>query len=147
MANQYKKLQKKLYEKNKPDDKKKEPKVGKDYPILILIGLTIFVCFLGWGNFDNMNRAMYVLLTVSLILTYVRRHAKLSETRAIYVERASAASIGLAYIVGCIIHYIALRVLGWLYDVTHIGWLVDYYHRNTAAVVIAVAGVLWIWFG
>ena len=63
MANQYKKLQKKLYEKNKPDDKKKEPKIGKDYPILILIGLTIFVCFLGWGNFDNMNRAMYVLLT------------------------------------------------------------------------------------
>ena len=61
MANQYKKLQKKLYEKNKPDDKKKEPKVGKDYPILILIGLTIFVCFLGWGNFDNMNRAMYGL--------------------------------------------------------------------------------------
>ena len=41
MANQYKKLQKKLYEKNKPDDKKKEPKIGKDYPILILIGLTI----------------------------------------------------------------------------------------------------------
>lgn len=60
---------------------------------------------------------------------------------------AIAIEVGLAYIVGCIIHYIALRVLGWLYDVTHIGWLVDYYHRNTAAVVIAVAGVLWIWFG
>ena len=105
MANQYKKLQKKLYEKNKPDDKKKEPKVGKDYPILILIGLTIFVCFLGWGNFDNMNRATYVLLTVSLILTYVRRHAKLSETRAIYVERASAASIGLAIALFFIVLY------------------------------------------
>lgn len=105
MANQYKKLQKKLYEKNKPDDKKKEPKVGKDYPILILIGLTIFVCFLGWGNFDNMNRAMYVLLTVSLILTYVRRHAKLPETRAIYVERASAASIGLAIALFFIVLY------------------------------------------
>lgn len=105
MANQYKKLQKKLYEKNKPDDKKKEPKIGKDYPILILIGLTIFVCFLGWGNFDNMNRAMYVLLTVSLILTYVRRHAKLSETRTIYVERASAASIGLAIALFFIVLY------------------------------------------
>ena len=58
-----------------------------------------------------------------------------------------AIEVGLAYIVGCIIHYIALRVLGWLYGVTHIGWLADYYHRNTAAVVIAVAGVLWIWFG
>lgn len=58
-----------------------------------------------------------------------------------------AIEVGLAYIVGCIIHYIALRVLGWLYEVTHIGWLADYYHRNTAAVVIAVAGVLWIWFG
>ena len=60
---------------------------------------------------------------------------------------AIAIEVGLAYIVGCIIHYIALRVLGWLYGVTHIGWLADYYHRNTAAVVIAVAGVLWIWFG
>ncbi|WP_333685802.1 hypothetical protein [Mitsuokella jalaludinii] len=60
---------------------------------------------------------------------------------------AIAIEVGLAYIVGCIIHYIALRVLGWLYEVTHIGWLADYYHRNTAAVVIAVAGVLWIWFG
>ena len=59
---------------------------------------------------------------------------------------AIAIEVGLAYIVGCIIHYIALRVLGWLYEVTHIGWLADYY-RNTAAVVIAVAGVLWIWFG
>lgn len=60
---------------------------------------------------------------------------------------AIAIEVGLAYIVGCIIHYIALRVLGWLYEVTHIGWLADYYHRNTAAVVIAVVGVLWIWFG
>ena len=60
---------------------------------------------------------------------------------------AIAIEVGLAYIVGCIIQYIALRVLGWLYGVTHIGWLADYYHRNTAAVVIAVAGVLWIWFG
>ena len=60
---------------------------------------------------------------------------------------AIAIEVGLAYIVGCIIRYIALRVLGWLYGVTHIGWLADYYHRNTAAVVIAVAGVLWIWFG
>ena len=60
---------------------------------------------------------------------------------------AIAIEVGLAYIVGCIIHYIALRVLGRLYGVTHIGWLADYYHRNTAAVVIAVAGVLWIWFG
>ena len=105
MANQYKKLQKKLYEKNKPDDKKKEPKVGKDYPILILIGLTISICFIGWGNLDNMNRATYLLLLVSLVLTYVRRHAKLSETKAIYVERASAASIGLAIALFFIVLY------------------------------------------
>ena len=93
MANQYKKLQKKLYEKNKPDDKKKEPKIGKDYPILILIGLTIFICFIGWGNLDNMNRAMYVLLLISLILTYVRRHAKLSDCP--YVLRINAIAYGI----------------------------------------------------
>ena len=57
-----------------------------------------------------------------------------------------AIEVGLAYLVGCIIHYIALRVLGWLYDVTHIGWLADYYHRNIVAIAIAVIGVFWIWF-
>ncbi len=60
---------------------------------------------------------------------------------------AIAIEVGLAYIVGCVIHYIALRILDWLYDTTHANWLADDYHRNTAAVVIAVAGVLWIWFG
>lgn len=105
MANQYKKLQKKLYEKNKPDDKKKEPKIGKDYPILILIALTAVVCVVGWANFDNMNRTMYILLTASLILTYVRRHAKLTEVQAVFVERASAISIGFAIALFFIVLY------------------------------------------
>lgn len=105
MANQYKKLQKKLYDKKKPDDKKKEPKIGKDYPILILIVLTVVVSILGWANFDNMNRAMYILLAVSLTLTYVRRHAKLTEVQAVFVERASAISIGLAIALFFIVLY------------------------------------------
>ena len=41
---------------------------------------------------------------------------------------------------------VAVIVVGWLYDVTHIGWLADYYHRNIAAIAIAVIGVFWIWF-
>ncbi len=105
MANQYKKLQKKLYDKKKTDNKKKEPKIGKDYPIIALIVLTVVVSILGWANFDNMNRAMYVLLAASLILTYVRRHAKLTEVQAVFVERASAVSIGFAIALFFIVLY------------------------------------------
>ena len=67
--------------------------------IVLLIGVLIFtivVTMVGWMQFDNWNRCMYVLLIVSLGLTYVRRHAKLSETQAVFAERASLVSIGFA---------------------------------------------------
>lgn len=94
MAKQYKKLQNKLH----PKAVKEEPKYkeGKDYLLLIMIGITFILTFVGWEHFDNTNRAMYFLLTLSLTLTYLYRHAGFSEKVKAYVNAASLGSIGMA---------------------------------------------------
>ncbi len=95
MAKQYKKLQNKLHPKAvKKEDPKYKP--GKDYLLLIMIGITFILTFAGWEQFDNTNRAMYFLLTLSLTLTYLYRHGNFSEKVKAYVNAASLGSIGLA---------------------------------------------------
>ena len=95
MAKQYKKLQNKLHPKVV---KKEEPqyKPGKDYLLLIMIGITFILTFVGWENFQNYQRAMYFLLTLSLTLTYLYRHANFSEKVKAYINAASLGSIGMA---------------------------------------------------
>ncbi len=95
MAKQYKKLQNKIHPKKKEAPAKKE-KIGKDYFLLAMIGFTVIVLALGWSHLDDLNKGMYVLLTLSLGLTFTRRHADLSENAQIYVDRASFAAIGMA---------------------------------------------------
>ena len=95
MAKQYKKLRQKVLPK-KPKKMVSERPVGNDY---FLLGITIFtvaVLIFGWSHFDSMNRAMYVLLVLSLGLTYVRRHFNLSETQQVIADRAGFVSIGCA---------------------------------------------------
>lgn len=95
MAKQYKKLRQKVHPKEQKRTSPEKP-VGKDY---FLIGITVFtvaVLAIGWPHFDNMNRAMYVLLVISLGLTYVRRHVEMSETQQIFADRAGFVSIGCA---------------------------------------------------
>ncbi len=96
MAKQYKKLQHKLYPKKQDDKKKEKEKIGKDYLLLGVMIFTIVVTVLGWGSLTLWNRAMYVLLDISLVLTYARRHAKLSEAQQRICDRASLIGIGLA---------------------------------------------------
>ena len=95
MAKQYKKLQNKIYPKKAADSKPKET-VGKDYLLMAVIAFTAVVTIFGWAQFDMLNRSMYALLTFSLSMTYVFRHAKISENAKIYVNRASLAAMGLA---------------------------------------------------
>lgn len=94
MSKQYKKLQNKLH----PKAVKQEPKekVGKDYLLLTMIAITFVLTFVGWEHFDNTNRAMYFLLTLSLTLTYLYRHAGFSDNVKAYVNAVSLGSIGLA---------------------------------------------------
>lgn len=95
MAKQYRKLQEKIYKKA---EKKKapEPKIGKDYLLMAVTVFTVLVTAVGWMSLDNLSRVMYVLLSISLILTYAKRHAKLSDEVAPLVERVSLATMGLA---------------------------------------------------
>lgn len=96
MAKQYRKLQKNLYK--KPEQKKPMEKIGKDYVLMAVTVFTVLVTFAGWTSLDNVSRAMYSLLSVSLILTYAKRHAKLDEQKQTLVERGSLITMALAVV-------------------------------------------------
>ena len=97
MAKQYRKLQEKLYK--KPTEKKApEQKIGKDYVLMAVTVFTVLVTCAGWTSLDNVSRAMYSLLSVALVLTYAKRHAKLDEQKQTLVERGSLITMALAVV-------------------------------------------------
>ncbi|EJO22704.1 hypothetical protein HMPREF1148_0202 [Selenomonas sp. FOBRC6] len=95
MAKMLKKLQQKITPPEKP---KAAPPPGKDYLLLILMAFTVMVVIAAWENLDTLTLTMYMLLTLSLGLTYTRRHAveRLTETQMMIVTRASFVTIGMA---------------------------------------------------
>ncbi len=104
MARQYKKILKKLKPKENKTDKKPE-KIGKDYLLIAILSLTIVFMIVGWTNLDNYNRALYVMLTVSLSTTYARRHANLTETQGLWVERVGYVTMGVAVVLFVFVVY------------------------------------------
>jgi hypothetical protein len=95
MAKMLKKLQQKITPAEKP---KPVRPPGKDYMLLILMAFTAMVIIAAWEELDSLTLTMYVLLTASLGLTYVRRQAveRLSEFQMMIVTRASFVTIGMA---------------------------------------------------
>ena len=95
MAKMLKKLQQKITPPEKP---KAAPPPGKDYLLLILMAFTVMVVIAAWENLDTLTLTMYILLALSLGLTYTRRHAveRLTETQMMIVTRASFVTIGMA---------------------------------------------------
>ena len=95
MAKMLKKLQQKMAPPEKP--KPMRPP-GKDYMLLILMAFTVMVVGAAWENLDALTLTMYVLLTLSLGLTYTRRQAahRLSAFQMMIVTRASFVTIGMA---------------------------------------------------
>lgn len=99
MAKKYKKLQKKLFAKPAPPkgDYVQDKVKGKDYFLLGIIIFTMMITLLGWQELDMVSRIMYVLMTVSLTLTYIRRQNKfLSDNMKLVLERTSLMAIGLS---------------------------------------------------
>ena len=94
MASIHRKISKKLNPKPKITAPPPE-KVGKDYWLIGILVLTVIFMVFGWSNFDNVNRALYVALIVSLGATYARRHANLNETQENLVERVGIAAMAL----------------------------------------------------
>lgn len=95
MAKMLKKLQQKMTLAEKP---KPVRPPGKDYMLLILMAFTVMVVLAAWENLDALTLIMYILLTLSLGLTYTRRQAveRLSEFQMMIVTRASFVTIGMA---------------------------------------------------
>ena len=93
------KMLKKLQQKMTPAEKQKPVRPpGKDYMLLILMAFTVMVVLAAWEELDSLTLTMYVLLTASLGLTYIRRQAveRLSEFQMMIVTRASFVTIGMA---------------------------------------------------
>lgn len=97
MSTLSRKLFKKLHPKNKKTEKPPE-KVGKDYLLIIILSLTIIFLAIGWSNFDNVNRALYVALIVSLGTTYARRHLKMTESQDELIERVGLIAMAAAIV-------------------------------------------------
>lgn len=102
MARQYKKILKKIQPKKSRVDKPQEKK-GKDYLLTIVLALTIFFMFIGWNEFTNFNRGLYLSLTVSLSATFVRNHYNLNQVQDTWAERIGF--VGMAF---SIIFFIAV---------------------------------------
>lgn len=104
MSTKYRKILKKLKPKeNKP--KEKPEKIGKDYFLIVILMITIVFMILGWPYFTNLNRGLYLTLTLALSTTYIRRHAKLTEKQNYWVEKVSQVSIGLSIVFFAILAY------------------------------------------
>lgn len=104
MARQYKKILKKI----KPKDKKppeKPEKIGKDYILIVITAVTATFMLVGWEYFNYLNRALYVALTASLVTTYVKRHAKLTDDQIYWVDKASKVSMGAAVVLFGVVAY------------------------------------------
>ena len=56
-------------------------------------------------DFTYINRGLYVALTASLLATYIRRHAKLTEKQDYWVEKASQVAMGVAIVLFGIVAY------------------------------------------
>lgn len=102
------KMTKKIQHNIAPREEKKEapkPKPGKDYLLIGVILATVFIGAVGWQQFDNLNRAMYLMLAASLTLTYVQRHFDLPENRMKLVNRAGIAAMIIAVVLFAVTVY------------------------------------------
>lgn len=109
MATQYKRLKNKLTPKK---DKPRLPdrKVGKDYLLVSMLFFTVLIMIIAWGRFDNMNRALYIFLAISLSITYANRHARMTDNVRNIVEKLGWVSMGIAtvlFLILCYTQYIA----------------------------------------
>ena len=95
MARMLKKLQQKI---TPPEPTKPARPPGKDYMLIILMVFTVMVLVAAWDTLDSLTLTMYILLTLSLGLTYMRRQAahRLTETQMMIVTRGSFVTIGMA---------------------------------------------------
>lgn len=113
MAKQYRKLQHKLYKDGHPEkNKPKEPPIGKDYVLLAVTVFTVVITVIGWQQLDGLSRGMYTLLSISLIFTYAKRHANVTDRTRMYMERTSFGTMILAVVLFLVVTI--PQLIGWI---------------------------------
>ncbi len=71
----------------------------KPWENVLLVGvicLTLFLLTSGWDYFDAVNKGMYSILLVALLLMYAQRRMKMTPTRETWIRRGIFAAIALA---------------------------------------------------
>ena len=99
------KLTRKLKQKLAPQKKEPEKKPGKDYFLLIVLFLTFIVMLAGWQHLDTLNRILYLLLTLSLSLTYANRHFEMTDRVHTIIERLGIGTIAFSILIFVVICY------------------------------------------
>lgn len=102
MSKQYKKLQKKLYQKPKENKPKQKP-IGHDYLLTGIFIFTVVITIVGWNDLTWLNRAMYLLLAVSFGLTLLQRHGKFSDEMRTKISIASTIAVVVAIVMFLIV--------------------------------------------
>jgi len=104
MARLSKRIQQKITKPVETSTKKGRP--GRDFWLIAIICLNLFILALGWSALDTPSLIMYVLLALSLISIYVRKHVNIPEKFGPYLDKAGLVTIGAACILFAYICYV-----------------------------------------
>lgn len=111
MAKQSKKIMKKITTPKEEElDAVQEVQTREEKPwerllLVAVICITLFLLSAGWNEFDNLNRGMYGMLLVSLLLMYAQRAVSKTKVDLISkINKAAFFSIGCSIVLfGCVI--------------------------------------------
>ena len=104
LARQTKRIRKNIQTVQQMDeilDGKPEGRQYKPWENIVLVGvicLTMFLLSSGWNYFDTVNKAMYSLLLVALLLMYAQRRVTMTPMRETWIRRGIFAAISLALV-------------------------------------------------
>jgi hypothetical protein len=104
MARLSKRIQQKITKSVETSTKKDRP--GRDFWLIAIICLNLFILALGWSTLDTPSLLMYVLLALSLISIYVRKHVNIPEKFGPYLDKAGLITIGAACIIFAYVCYL-----------------------------------------
>ncbi len=82
-------------------EEKPQGRVYKPWENIVLVGiicLTMFLLASGWNYFDTVNKGMYSLLLIALLLMYAQRRMEMTPTRETWIRRGIFAAIALALV-------------------------------------------------
>jgi hypothetical protein len=93
-------LSKRIQQKNKKPaaaETRKREKPGRDIFLIICLVSIVFILAATWSMIDMIDRGMYISLALSLLFTYISKHADLTDQQSKIVMIASLVSMVAAF--------------------------------------------------